>query len=166
MSALLVYDHDTSVTSGFFGCMHTKNNYQFIKTLRAAAQHASHPMLLPVIALDVWVNILRQDTFKCDNEVKDKQNETGRMERAKNDDRARFMEPEPGYEQLHSQVVQMHNRIASSLCPPPRRGPRGNPQGVLVKGIRTERSPGRLLQLFPRPCTTVTDGRPWVDSYA
>ena len=125
MSTVLVHERNTSVTSGFFGYLSGWSNAssQLIETLKATAHHASHPLFLPVVALDTWVSLLRQDTYRYDNKVRDMQKETRMMEaiydrtNPQNVDRNRDnLIPEPDYEQLHSQVVQIHNRIASSIA--------------------------------------------------
>ena len=124
MSTVLTYNHDTSITNGFIGYMHSTTNSRLIETLKATAHHASHPLLLPVVALDAWVDVLRQDSFRCDNKVRDMQTETGKVENiydrsiqeTSKQQKGKLLTVEPDYEVLHSQVVHLHNGIASSMA--------------------------------------------------
>jgi len=80
MTLVLSYDPQSNITCGYLGYITTISDRRrsrrssllqpLLADLRSAAQHASHPLLLPILGFGLWCEILRNEHTRIDRELK------------------------------------------------------------------------------------------------
>lgn len=89
MTLVLSYDPKSNITCGYLGYTNTITKpgtaqrpsmlQPILADLRSAAQHASHPMLLPILSFGLWCEILRNEFSRVDRKLKRVADDTNLM---------------------------------------------------------------------------------------
>ncbi|KAH0547935.1 hypothetical protein GP486_008324 [Trichoglossum hirsutum] len=78
-SMLLSYDPSISVTSGFLSFAPHGSYRLLLESLEAAAIHAKHPMLLPVVFCSTWVSLFSHENIDIKKDLRAVQRDTKMM---------------------------------------------------------------------------------------
>jgi hypothetical protein len=121
MTLVLSYDPQSNITCGYLGYTSTITKpdipqrpsmlQPILADLRSAAQHASHPMLLPILSFGLWCEILRNEFSRVDRKLKRVADDTNLMREyffGNGEDRMEPTRPED----VEAQHSEMHQILA------------------------------------------------------